>query len=52
MGAARSVYPVMIFILCFEIATKLYKAPFGRYIVHSYGKQAAPTSMDIRRVCS
>jgi MFS family permease len=42
VAAARAVYPAMIFILCFEIATKLYKAPFGHYIVHSYGKEGAP----------
>ena len=34
--------PGDVFILCFEIATKLYKAPFAHYITASYGKQAAP----------
>ena len=42
LTAARVVYPGMVFILCFEIATKLYKAPFAHYITASYGKQAAP----------
>eukprot|EP00949_MAST-11_sp_MAST-11-sp1_P004613 g4613.t1 len=40
--AANAVYPGMVFILCFEIATKLYKAPFARYILQSYGDEAAP----------
>ena len=42
LTAARVVYPGMVFILCFEIATKLYKAPFAHYITASYGKEAAP----------
>ena len=42
LTAARVVYQSMVFILCFELATKLYKAPFAHYITTSYGEEAAP----------